>query len=455
MLLIALTTLLTASPEFIEPWGLSLGTRDDAVVIASVRPDSPASRANLKVGDVVLRVRSPKPDGAALGTLDEASLLAVSSFLGSVKGEVLILDVGGETSSRALRRTEFKPKTSEELKKLTPMEMSLYFAELGNKGRPPSTSVPGIDFGPQRAKVTAWVDPQSKRLLAVNAGGATGDRVWGMFGASYRCVGSKAHTITVKGEALRTPVYVDLKPDKLQGGAHEVQVPLAALDVVTKCPKTPVVTTLELTLTCEDGSTVEGREKPLLEVKCEKPDGYQPAVFSMWQPFTEERVTEGVATFPVNPFTTSGPQPTRVDVLVMNGKDVVTQLPNAWTAKETAEFKRAAVPAPKKPGTYSVVYEATWSDETRSRSEPATLTVSSKADAKRSMDAVAAGTVTMSTVQARMKDEGVDMCDSKVAMPWLRKQPEVDDVRAAPKGDGYSFTVKGWASPHLVHCHAK
>ena len=455
MLFLALTSLLSASPEFIEPWGLSLGTRDDAVVIASVRPDSPASRAKLKVGDVLLRIRSPKPEGAVLGTLDEASLIAASTFLGNVKNEVLIIDIGGETSPRALRRTEFKPKTAEELKKLTPMEMSLYFGELGNKGMPPSTSVPGIDFGPQRAKVTAWVDPQSHRLLAVNAGGATGDRVWGMFGASYRCVGSKAHTVTVKGEALRTPVYVDLKPDKLQGGAHEVQVPLAALDVVTKCPAAPVVTTLDLTLTCEDGTTVEGREKPLLEVKCEKPDGYQPPVFTVWQPFNEEQVTEGVSTFAVNPFTTSGPQPTRVDVLVMNGKDVVTQLPNAWTAKEAVEFKRAAVPAPKKPGEYSVLYEATWSDGTKSRSEPAKLTVLSKADAKRSSEAMSEGALLISTVQARMKEQGVGMCDLKAAVPWLRKQPEVDVVRESPKNAGYSFTVKGRASPHLVHCLEK
>lgn len=455
MLSLALLSVLTASPEFIEPWGLSLGTRDDAVVIASVRPDSPAARAKLKVGDVLLRLRSPKPDAAVLGTLDEAALLPVSKFLGEVKTEVLILDVGGETGSRALRRTEFRPRSGDELKKLTPMEQSLYFAELGSKGTPPSTQVAGIDFGPQRAKVTAWVDPQTKRLLAVNAGGATGEHLWGMFGASYRCLGSKAHTITVKGEAMRTPVYVDLKPDKLQGGAHEVQVPLATLDAVTKCPAKPLVTTLDLTLTCEDGSTIEGREKPLLEVKCEKPEGYQPPVFNVWQPFTAERVTEGVATFAVNPFASSGPQPTRVDVLVMNGKDVVTQLPNAWTAKEAADFKRAAVPAPKKPGEYTVLYEATWSDGTKSRSEPAKLTVLTKADAARSTEAATTGMFTIRTVLDRMKSERVEVCDAKAAMPWLRQQSEVDQVRPAAKGNGYSFTVKGWHMPHLVHCDEK
>ncbi|MGV3620787.1 MAG: PDZ domain-containing protein [Archangium sp.] len=455
MLSVTLLALLSASPEFIEPWGFSLGTRDDAVVIASVRPDSPAAVAKLNVGDVLLRVRSPKPPPEARGTLDEAALLPVTKFLGSLKDEVLLIDLAGESSSRGLRRSVFKMKSGDELKKLTPMEMSLYFGQLNNKGLPPSTSVPGIDFGPQRGKVTAWVDPKSKRLVAVNAGGATGEQLWGTFAASYRCIGVKAHTLTVTGEALRTPVYVDLKPDKLQGGAHEVVVPLATLEAVTKCPKTPLVTTLELTLTCEDGSTVEGRERPVLEVKCERPEAYEPPVFTAWQPFTSERVTEGTPTFGVNPMNTSGPKPTRVDVLVLRGDDVVASLPNAWTAKEAAEFKRVNVPAPKKPGAYEVVFEATWSDGSKSRSERAPLQVLTRAEAKASADAISAGSLAMSAVQARMKEERVDICDTKAAMAWLKKQPEVDKVTEIRDTGDYQFTVKGWSMPNLVHCHEK
>lgn len=450
---------LSASPV-LEPWGFSFEAKQDRLVVASVRAGSPAERAKLARGVVLLRIVEPVPTSEqAYGMLDGESLAAAVKTLQAVTAERLVLAVaaGDDEAMRVLERTPFQPKSGAELKAMTPMEQARYYAELSQRMRPGPSRSPGVSFRRSESDASAWFDRATHELSGTAGVEAAGAWLFARVSLRYACVGSRAVKATVRGAGLPEPVVVDLASEKLEGGVRDVLVPVATVASASACPPGPLAQRVELELECEQGAPVLGREKVRLVATCGAPPLGAGRPFSRTEPLVETTtLTEGASHVEVRPpfFPSDAVFPKGLDVLLLDGQGATLQTAkDAWRGRNTDAWKPVKLPAPRTAGSYRVVLEARWADGSVSRSATAPVNVVTKAEADASRARFEGAVSAFEAVQQRMEAQHRDPCDPKTRA-WLAKQPEVVDVLPSPGDpDSYSYLVKDFPSGILVHCH--
>lgn len=456
---VLLALALSASPT-LEPWGLSLDAKQDRLVVASVRAGSPAERAKLAKGTVLLRIVEPVPTREqAYGTLDGDSLAVAVKTLEAVTADRLVVEVaaGDDEAVRVLERAPFQPKSGAELKAMTPMEQARYYAEMSQRMRPGPSRSPGVSFRREATEARAWFDRATHELFGTARAEAGGAWLFARVSLRYSCVGSRAVKATLRGAGLPEPVVVDLVPEKLEGGVRDVLVPVATLASASACPARPLEQRVELELACEQGPPVLGREKVRLVATCGQAPLGAGRPFNRTEPLVETTtLTEGASHVEVRPpfFQSDSVFPKGLDVLLLDEHGATLQTAkDAWRGRNTDAWKPVKLPAPRTAGSYRVVLEARWADGSVSRSATAPVNVVTKAEADASRARFMGAVSAFEAVQKRMEAEHRSPCDPKTRA-WLAKQPEVLDVRPSPGDpDSYSYLVKDFPSGILVHCH--
>lgn len=450
-----LALVVSASPV-LEPWGFSLEAKQDRLVVASVRAGSPAERAKVTKGATLLRIVDPMPTREqAYGTLGGDALDAAVATLQAATGDRLVLSLEGKDDElqAVLVRAPFQPKSSAELRAMSPIEQGRYFAEMAQRTRPGPSRFPGVSFrGP--LETTAWVDRATHALLATSTGEATGTWLYARHELHYSCVGSRATSVTVRGAGLPAPVVQDLTSEKLEGGVWTMRVPVAKVADALRCPSAPLLQKVELELSCASGAPVLGRDTLRLSVKCAAPGPGVPRLFTRAAPILEpSSLTEGAAQVEVQPpfGQSDAVAPSAVDVLLLDEKGATLQaLTGAWKGSP-GDWKAVALPAPRAAGDYRVVLDAHWADGSTSRSAPAPLHVATKREADEDHARFSRGVEALEAVRRRLEAQHRNPCDPKTRA-WLAKQPEVRAV--LPGDDGsYSYLVNDFPSGVLVHCH--
>ncbi len=428
-----------AATPFIEPWGLSLEAKDGVVIISAVRPGSIAAGAKVVAGTRLVRIASTTPAiSGVVGTLEAEDLPSAVAALSAVGLTAAVLEVPGRRFENLRFLDVTPPRIAQE---------AVFRA----------SRVQSVAFDVGRLSRVVYLDPKSKAPLGVTAGTTSGSTVYARERLEFSCGASGAQRATLRGPSLATPQVVDLTSTKLHGGSVEVYVPLAKLAALTACPAQPLIIPMELELQCFEGLPVLGRERWRLSVKCERPTELVADAFEVTKPVVmKSTVTVGTPRLEVRPPRADGDSaPISAGVVLIDaaGKEVL-RADALWQRQPRvpAEWKQLEIAAPRAPGEYALHYEAAFADGSKARSSAAQVTVITAEQDAAQDQAIRDRFAAHERLTQRLKDAKIDLCDARVAIPWLRKQPEVESVW---DGDGtdYSFQVKNFPAPMLVHCH--
>lgn len=437
----AVALLLAASPQVFEDWGFTLDVSGRDIVVTQVRENSPADSGLLQPGSKLVRIVRPAPTRPrAMGALSASAFDDVVAALREVQDDELLLQVrfGKSGDEKLLRKGPPGVRTRRRPEQRTGVLLRLPAAETPLKVR---------------------VDPATHRVASVERGDATGEWAWVRTSVGYACRDARAQRLTVRNTAGGPEGTLDVSRYGTHGGQQDVSFPVARLKELTGCPAEPVEARFELEVTCANGTQEKGADVLLLAVRCAPADrsAFESLVFDATVPRLSDRtlragapsvqVRHPMVRVPVRPRTLRavvaahpGGSEDRTDVLWSDPGDGEEESPEL------------AVPAPRAPGRYQVRLEAEWPDGSTSRSAPADLTVLSAGEAEAKDRDFREGSKNFFALDARVRKEGIDLCDKRRAVPWLRAQPEVERVDD-PGGESYSYVVKKNPAPALVHCH--
>lgn len=453
---LVLAAALAAGPTLIEPWGFSLEAKGDALVLAAVRPGSPADLAQLAPGTSLKRIVGPRPSRAqAIGTLDGRGLGDVRATLAESSAAELTLDV--EThGARSLVVLE-RPAAATRAAPATPAEAQMAALlgatdRMNQHSRLLSRDV-GVYFADPLPGTAAWVDPAKHVLRAVVNGGATGRWVYVHRGLRYACPG-QPRGLTVRVAGLPEPLV--FTTPAAPSGVLEVLLPAARLGDVEQCPRSPLSQRLDFELKCDQAPPLLDRDTLRLDVKCAvPPPGTWPGFTGVAANVSPETLVEGTTRARVGPWRDqgTGPQPKQVDVLVLDPQGhAVHTLRGAWLSQTPpGQWEDVELPASLAPGSYAIALEATWADGSTSRGPRTSLEVLSRADAANQAKTTLAALEATTAVRARLRSAGLDRCDTARALPWLRAQPEVAFV-GDDQGGSYTYRIKKAPNSLFVEC---
>jgi hypothetical protein len=458
-----LAAVLAAAPAFIEPWGLALEAKDGKLVVAAVRPGSPAETAKVTAGAQLFRIADPQPRRpGAMGTLDADALADVTATLREkgVTQLVLAVSENGSVKNLALNASPFKFKSGEELKKLSPTESARYYAEVSQQmyANRPRSNFSAVYFEPERVPFTLWLDPATGKLTHASRGGATGTYFYAHERVHFTCPGTPLEQLKVKTADVASPAFFDIGNGTIQGYSKELAFPVLKLGSVEKCPGKPLVIPVELEVTCKGAAPVQGREKLRVAVKCEKPPQYTQEVFAALPAWVNPNtVGEGTPTVDIRPpfDRGGGPVANSISMVVFDaaGKEVA-RLKDVWVRKGDERmdaWEQKTLPVPKAPGKYTVRNEGRFADGSTLLGGKTALIVQTKAEWDKEMAEFEAGSRAFFALQERIKTSGIDLCDLKKALPWVKAQPEVESVAEHEQGQ-WSYLLKS-GRPVAVHCH--
>lgn len=458
MLALALLSLtLNAGDLTLDEVGFAVVRTDSAVVVSRVDVDGVAAKAGLQVDDIIDSVIAPNPR-SFLFKLDDQQLRA--HLLPTWEAPVALRIKRGQAPrlvqlNRPGKRTEPEfptmPLPPEELKKLTPMQMSRYFAALSASTRANRPTAKTFISHESRPQVFL-----AKRAV-VEGVNASWTGAWVHLETSLRwnCAGAPMRSVTLRAEQAPVPTtIVESKDANLQGSSTPISVPLWRLaDVAGRCPgggglpSVPV----EAEIRCEGQPPVTQPLTATLEVRCDQAPNQSTTLDALRLFDIETLVIEQPKPLTATVWWSRAvPKPVSAVIVELGPKGVIGTRSKVlpWQADDAVvPFTLALEPA----RSITLALQFTFADGSTRLSPPQTMRTVTKAAFDAELAEFGKATGQLSDVMKRLKDPCKDL-DATVR--FLEQQPE---VKSAARHDG-DITYVGKAPPGLpmlIHCHAE
>lgn len=453
---------LAAAPVHIESLGFTVEVQEDAVNVIEVTPGSSAEAAGLTVGVRIDRVMQPTYLFGS-GPLARLSPSDLHDRLSTTHLEPLTFTgfVDGKRKVLSIKRIDPPPKEAapkvlppDQVKRLSTMQMSIYYAQLATLMRP-APRPPALVLSYQ-GQVTARITPNG--VLGVASGAATSEWIYFDDFLRYSCPGAPMRSIELSGPAPVTKVLATSNDASLQGGSTKAQIPFwrvkDARQACRRGEKTLASVVLLATVRCEGQEPLTMNFSLPLELECVAGPLEASRASRRSMRGAERLIVGGPGSLevPVG-WNVLRPTPMKVTIVELDAEGGLSKRLNA-VPPPPGERDSVTVKVDldtSKERSLTLGLELHFPDGTVALRPLQPVAIVTQATVDEEQRAFAATAVKFKDVRERLQKQFKDPCakpDATVA--WLSKQPGVE-LATNHEGHNLSYVVDGL--PFMVMCH--